>query len=96
MKSTHPAVIALRGMPSCWAVPSWANVIPLADLIAASPRVPSVPVPERMTPTARWLPCSANERRNASTGRCWPGVSCRGSSRKWPSVIIIVRFGGMT
>ena len=37
-KSTHPAAIALRGMPSYFAdFPSCAKVIPPAALIAARP-----------------------------------------------------------
>ena len=41
-------------MPSYLAVSgTWTKVMPPADLIARSPRVPSDPVPDRMIPMAR-------------------------------------------
>ncbi len=52
-KSTQPLATALRGMLSCWAVSSWAKVIPPSALISSSPSVPSVAVPDRTTPIAR-------------------------------------------
>ena len=42
----HPAVIALRGMLSCWAESSCAKVIPPSALMALHPAVPSFAVPE--------------------------------------------------
>ena len=45
--------MALRGMLLCWAVSSWAKVIPPSALISSSPSVPSVAVPDRITPIAR-------------------------------------------
>ena len=46
--------MALRGMPSYWAVlGSCTIIIPTWALIAFMPIVPSVPVPERMMPIAR-------------------------------------------
>ena len=43
-------------MLSCRAVfPSWAKVMPPSALMAWKPRVPSVPPPDRMTPTAQPL-----------------------------------------
>ena len=53
-KSTQPEAMALCGIPSCWAVASWAKVMPPSALIASSPRVPSVAVPDRTTPMAWW------------------------------------------
>ena len=50
MKSTQPEAIALAGMPSYLAeLGSWAKVMPASPLMAATPRVPSDAVPERMT-----------------------------------------------
>ena len=51
-RPTTPAATALRGMPSYRAVSSCAKVSPPASLIAFKPRVPSVPVPDRITPIA--------------------------------------------
>ena len=51
-KSTQPALNALRGMPAYSAVSSCTKVIPPCSLIAFKPSVPSVPVPDRITPTA--------------------------------------------
>jgi len=51
--SACPLASALVGMPSNFAdAGSWTKVTPPAYLIAASPRVPSVPVPDRTTPIA--------------------------------------------
>ena len=52
-KSTQPAAIALCGIESYLADSSWAKVIPPSALIASSPNVPSVAVPESTTPIAR-------------------------------------------
>ena len=53
-KSAQPLSIALRGMPSYFAVAgSCANVMPPASLIALRPKVPSVPVPDSTMPIAR-------------------------------------------
>jgi hypothetical protein len=69
VKSTPPAATALRGMLLfCADLGSCANAIPPAALMACSPRVPSVPMPERITPMAR-LPCSsAKVRKKESIG----------------------------
>ena len=46
--------MAERGIPSYLAVSgTWTKVTPPTALIARRPRVPSEPVPERITPTAR-------------------------------------------
>lgn len=43
--------MALLGMPSKRAVSgSWTTTMPPAPLMALIPRVPSLPVPERITP----------------------------------------------
>ena len=63
-KSTQPAAMALCGMPSCCALSSCAKVMPPSALIASSPSVPSLAVPERITPIAWWRRSSASERRN--------------------------------
>ena len=52
-KSTQPAATALRGIESYRAESSCANVIPPSALMASRPSVPSVAVPERITPIAR-------------------------------------------
>ena len=57
-KSTAPVAIALRGMPCCSAVASWAKVIPPAALISWMPSVPSFAVPDSTTPMAL-CPCSS-------------------------------------
>ena len=62
-KSTHPAAMALRGMPSYLAVESWAKVIPPSAFTACRPRVPSEPVPDRMTPMACAFWSAASDRR---------------------------------
>ena len=51
--STHPAATALVGIPLNLAVfSSCAKAMPPSALIAAMPKLPSVPFPERMTPIA--------------------------------------------
>ena len=58
-KSAQPLSIALRGMPSYFALAgSCANVIPPVSLIARRPKVPSVPVPDSTMPIER-VPWSA-------------------------------------
>src|SRR6185369_8899578 len=51
-RSTQPAATALRGMEGYLADSSWARVIPPSALMASSPSVPSIAVPERTTPMA--------------------------------------------
>jgi len=91
------AAIALRGMSSFFADRgSWASVIPPSALIASRPRVPSDPIPDRMTPML-WLPCaSARDWRNASMGMCAPPVLLRGTSFSIPSAKTMSCDGGMT
>jgi hypothetical protein len=52
-KSTHYTAMTLHGIESQHAKSSWAQVIPPSALIATSPSVPSVAVPDRITPIAR-------------------------------------------
>ena len=67
-KSTTPAAIALRGIPSNRADMSWQKVTPPAEVMAFSPSVPSDAVPERITPI-EFEPLSwAREMRNESIG----------------------------
>ncbi len=92
----QPLWTALRGMPACLAVSSsWAKVMPPAALISSSPRVPSVPVPDRITPMAPVCRSSASDLKKRSIGRCGPCLSPHGSSRKTPSAMESVVFGGM-
>jgi hypothetical protein len=55
-KSTQPTAMALRGIELCRADSSWAKVILPSALIATSPGVPSVAVPDRITPIVRAHP----------------------------------------
>ncbi len=62
--SASPASIALRGMPSNLAEAGvWTNTAPAFSLIARRPRVPSEPIPERMTPMLRSCWSSARARK---------------------------------
>ena len=77
-RSTAPVMIALRGMPSYSASSgSCAMTSPPFSLTAFSPRLPSPPVPERITQIARSPSSSANERRKKSNGRRAPWRSAR-------------------
>ena len=67
-KSTQPAATALRGIESYLAESSCANVIPPSALIASSPSVPSVAVPERITPMARSRWSCASDSKKKSIG----------------------------
>ena len=77
-KSTQPAATALRGIESYLADSSCAKVIPPSALMASSPSVPSVAVPERITPMARsrWS-CASDSKKevNGAMGaRCLAGA----------------------
>ena len=62
--STSPVAMALRRMLSYWAEAGvWAMAMPPYSLTAWRPRVPSVPVPERMMQTAYSPWSSASERK---------------------------------
>ena len=52
-KSTTPDAIALRGIESYFAESSCAKVTPPSALMASSPTVPSLAVPDSTTPMAR-------------------------------------------
>ena len=93
-KSTQPVRIALLGIPDCCADSSCAKVIPPAALMASMPFMPSLPVPESTMPMARdpWL--EARAWKKMSTEKWIPGSRSR--RRKWPSSMIIVRFGAIT
>ncbi len=84
-------------MPSCCAVcGSCTIVIPPPALISFSPSVPSVPVPDRMTPIAFSCWSSANERRKKSTAIRRLRGAVGGLSRKVRSRMLRYAFGGIT
>ena len=73
MKSASPVSIALRGIPSYLAVSgSWTKTVPASAFIALNPRVPSVPVPDRMMQIASGPLSLARERKKKSTGSLSP------------------------
>ena len=74
---------------------SCAKTIPPSASIARRPRVPSEPMPDRITPMA-WLPCtSARVFRKESIGMCAP-VALRGTSFSRPEARTMSLEGGMT
>ena len=53
--STKPVAIALRGMPSNFALSGdWTMMTPFCSLMERIPFVPSEPVPDKMIATARF------------------------------------------
>ena len=79
--STLTDAMALFGMPSNFAVSgSCTSTIPFFSFIAFNPKLPSLPMPERMMPIlfSCWL--SASERKNISIGSRKPRFSV-GSNR---------------
>ena len=89
--------MALRGIPSYFAVSgSCANVMPPSTLIARSPSVPSVAVPERITPTARSFWSAASDTRKLSTDLKGCGPDGRSSTASLPRLIERLALGGMT
>ncbi len=96
MKSTQSAAMALRGIPSYFADrSSWQNVMPPPALIAFSPRVPSVALPERITPMALFPSCSARDPKKIIDGHLRAPPDTR-QSRKAPPETIRFAFGEMT
>ena len=89
-------VSALRGIESYFAVSSWANVMPPSALIASSPSVPSVAVPDRITPMARSRWSWARASKNTSMERAGARLRWRGLSVNTPSVMPRSVLGGMT
>ena len=77
-KSTQPAATALRGIESYRAESSCAKVIPPSALIASSPSVPSVAVPDSTTPMARSRWSCASDSKKESMDRCGARVRGRG------------------
>ena len=65
--------MALRGMPS-YSVEAgfWAMTMPPSPLMARTPKVPSLPVPERTMQMARSCWSWARERKKKSMGRRCP------------------------
>ena len=82
MKSTSPVSIALLGMLSYFAWVSCCTMaIPPSPLMAFSPSVPSVALPERIMQIALLPRSSASERKKASIGRftrpvCMGSIEC--------------------
>ena len=72
-RSTAPAIMALRGMPS-WTASSGSCTMtrPHSCLMAFDPTLPSAPVPERITQTDRAPHAAANEFSRKSNGRRAP------------------------
>ena len=69
IRSTKPVLIAFFGMPSNFAVSGFCTMMtPFCSLMERMPFVPSEPVPDRMTATARFSYACASERKNISIG----------------------------
>gem|GEM_PF-3431982 len=96
-KSTHPAAIALAGIAVYFAdFSSCANVTPPAAFTACKPRVPSEPLPERMTPMALSASSSASDSRKWSIGMWTSRSVLRGAIFSLRLAMRIALFGGMT
>ena len=81
-------MMALRGMPSKAASSGSCTMTrPPFSFTAFNPRLPSVPVPERIAQMARSPHSSANERRKKSKGMRAPWRSRGLESRRVPSSI---------
>jgi len=94
IRSAVPVSMALRGIPSNLDDASlWTITSPPASWMSRTPREPSLPVPDRMIPTAAAPRSPASERRNWSMGRLRPPP--RSCSRRWPSEMIISVFAGI-
>ena len=90
MKSTPPDAAALRGMLSNAELSAaCAKVKPPASLMALSPTVPSLPLPERMTPMAfsavnggepvnKWYQVAPSEYRSLRASSGFPSA-CSGA-----------------
>ena len=88
--------MALRGMPS-YSVDSgfWAMTIPPSPLIARTPSVPSLPVPESTMQIARSCWSWARERKKKSIGRRSPRDAIGSNNCKVPLIKAMSRLGGM-
>ena len=88
--------MALRGMPS-YSVESgsWAMTMPPSPLMARTPRVPSLPVPERTMPIARSRWSWASDRKKKSIGRRRPRGAVGSSRCSAPPRNAMSKFGGM-
>ena len=95
-KSTHPAAIALRGIELYRAEASWAKVSPPSALMASSPSVPSLAVPDRITPIARSFWSSASDSKKASMTLRGSRARLRCRSFSVPPAMLRVMLGGMT
>ncbi len=93
--STLPVRIALRGIPLNWAESGLSqSTAPPALLISCTPREPSLPLPDRMTATARSPTSCARDRKNRSIGSVRPCRGSRSFSRRRRCRIIISFIGG--
>ena len=69
IRSTNPVAMAFLGMPSNFAVSGFCTMImPFCSLIDRMPLVPSDPVPDRITATARFSYAIASDRKKISIG----------------------------
>ncbi len=96
IQSTLPVSIADCGMPLYLAVSgSWEKVKPPAALIAWIPAAPSEPVPERMMPIVDSPTSSASEAKKRLTDGLGIDSRAGSTSRKYPSLSVRLRFGGV-
>ena len=95
-KSTRPVARALRGMPSNWQVWGLCTItIPPSALMARSPTLPSLPVPESTIPMARSRWSRASESKKKSIGSRWPRAAAGSSRCRAPFTKAMSRPGGM-
>ena len=95
--SASPESIALRGMPSNFAVAgSCTNTTPPFSLMARNPSVPSEPMPERITPMLCSCRSCARERRKKSIGKRSPRGDAGSSRCSTPCRMDMSLFGGIT
>ena len=94
-KSTQPAATALRGIELKRAESSCAKVRPPSALMASRPSVPSVALPERITPMARSHWSRARASRKWSMERGATRCGGRGRSCSTPRTMPRLVLGGM-
>ena len=94
--SATTASIALRGIPSNLAVSGdCTSTIPYFSLMAFRPRLPSDPMPERMTPMLLPLRSSAIERKKTSMGKWRMRDWDRSNKCNIPPFVDMTLFGGI-
>ena len=88
--------MALRGIPSNSQVArDWAMTMPPSLLMARTPSLPSLPVPESTMPMARSRWSRASDRNKKSIGRRWPRGATGSNSCSAPFRNAMSRLGGM-